>query len=103
MDLHADDDLPVAACAFDEFGWHQRSTPRRRPAAVPRRCTAGALTFGRRFDEAPQGCRNFQRLRAQEPSTGTGVGLMSEWSESVMNDNKARNGALGAILGALIA
>jgi hypothetical protein len=44
MDLKADDDLPVAACAFDEFGLHQRSTPRRAPAARRARCTAGALT-----------------------------------------------------------
>src|SRR5262249_13040716 len=44
------------------------------PAARRARCTA----LVRRFGEAPQGCRNLQRLRAQEPATGTGVGLTSE-------------------------
>ena len=104
MDLHADDDFPVAGRAFDQFRF--RPLEHSLPYPLPR-----AVENIRVYTLLVDAC-TIRHKAAAVPDVPACAGTWIDrkrWlhesglSEVMMTDNRARNGKLGAILGALIA
>src|SRR5262249_37235456 len=106
MDLHADDDLPVAAGALDQVRFRRRCGHRHYSTRYRGTARGGPpCIFVRRCAGAPQVCRSSTRVRpAQEPRSEAGGGPMSADARMfLMTDSRAPNGKLGALIGAVIA
>ena len=104
MDFHADDHLPVAGGAFDELGFRVRSihwlvpAGGARPRRISLRFSLRIWTMRHKAAAVPPAFAPRRNLVARQA-----LADKSGLAEVDMTDNRAPNGKLGALLGALIA